>query len=1376
MAGYAEMEIKMIATQSRTATSLNAWLAFSLFAALMITFALIIYSVTQLDRAHDMRHKSFLATEELRQSSDDLTRMARSYIATGNPIYKQYYLNIVAIAEGHLPRPKHYTNSYWELAVVGKQLTSTEAPISLLALFRANGFTEQELDVLKASKISADVLSSTELAAMALVEQTNSDLEANRQKALSMVFGDEYNRAKVSIMEPINTFYQLQDTRTLQAVRQAEHKAAIILVVLIGFGLSLMFMLWRINQSVRITLGGSVEDIYQNIKLIGTGDFSTPIHLTEGKENSVLAWLAETQRNLQQLRQERLQMESAKQASDERYRVLFNHAQIGINVFSADANNFLIDCNPFICGMLGYTVEELRQLRPGDVVADEEQNEIAPALVQIASNPNYFREWILKRKDGSTFPTEVIATPLPDGTMMSMAIDITDRKLAEEQLRRSEENLAITLQSIGDAVIATDTHGKVTRMNPVAEQLTGWPLPEALGQPLNKVFHIINADTREPARNPAELVMEHGNIVGLANHTALIARNGKEYQISDSAAPIRDSSGKIVGVVLVFSDVTEKYRTLAALREKEWLLSESQRIANIGSWSFDIQKNKLTWSEETYRIYGVSPDTFEPTRDSFLSLIHPNDLQVILESAAAIEAGKPTKDEFRIITPAGEIRHISGHAEFLPASLSSPARMVGTAQDVTALRRADERFRSTFKLIPNPLTLQTEEGVMLDCSDAFCAITGMTREEIIGRNTQELGIWVNPDERNAMREQLIQRGQVDDFEFQLRQRSGDIKTMQISARYLTKEPEPILLGVAHDITARKHAELALQESALHTQAILDNMFDGVITINTKGTIESFNQAASHIFGYPQDEVLGGNITKLMPSHYKTQHENHLKAHEGNLNGQDLNILREVEGQRKDGEVFPMSLSISKILRSGKTTFVGVIRDISQQRRDEEEIYRLAFYDPLTNLPNRRLLYDRLQQAIHTSCRTDQHGALMFLDLDHFKQLNDSLGHDLGDLLLQQVALRLQTCVREGDSVARMGGDEFVVLLEALSIYPNEAASQAETIAHKILAFLAQPYNLHEHTYVITPSIGIVVFLHQKETLDELLKKADVAMYQAKTAGRNNARFFDPTMQAAVSVRVELEKSMRLALKQKEFLLHYQFQVNGQGTPTGVEALVRWLHPEHGMISPASFIPLAEETGMILTLGQWVLETACEQLVDWATIPATSTWTMAVNVSVSQFAQPNFVANVEKALLKTGANPHLLKLELTESMLVKDVEDVIVKMVEIKALGVTFSLDDFGTGYSSLSYLKRLPLDQLKIDQSFVRDLFTDANDATIARTIIALGHSLSLSVIAEGVETLEQRNALAEMGCDAYQGYYFARPVAASDLAQTMSKIPYLEI
>jgi diguanylate cyclase (GGDEF)-like protein len=394
----------------------------------------------------------------------------------------------------------------------------------------------------------------------------------------------------------------------------------------------------------------------------------------------------------------------------------------------------------------------------------------------------------------------------------------------------------------------------------------------------------------------------------------------------------------------------------------------------------------------------------------------------------------------------------------------------------------------------------------------------------------------------------------------------------------------------------------------------------------------------------------------------------------------------------------------------------------------------------------------------TSLRTGQHGAVMFLDLDHFKQLNDSLGHAIGDELLLQVAQRLQLCVREGDSVARLGGDEFVVLLEDLSLQANEAATQAELTAKKILDALGQPYTLHGHRYSSTPSIGIMVFMHDHESIENLLNKADVAMYQAKSAGRNTARFFDPEMQAVATAYIELERDLRQGLAEQQFFLHYQIQVDAAGTSTGVEALVRWQHERRGLVSPAQFIPLAEETGLILPLGQWVLETACAQMVLWAEEPAKAAWTMAVNISSHQFAQPDFVASVACALRKTGANPHLLKLELTESMLVGDVEDVIGKMRALKAHGVGFSLDDFGTGYSSLSHLKRLPLDQLKIDQSFVRDIMSDANDAVIARTIVALGHSLGLKVIAEGVETAAQHSFLSSVGCDAFQGYRFGRP------------------
>ena len=568
------------------------------------------------------------------------------------------------------------------------------------------------------------------------------------------------------------------------------------------------------------------------------------------------------------------------------------------------------------------------------------------------------------------------------------------------------------------------------------------------------------------------------------------------------------------------------------------------------------------------------------------------------------------------------------------------------------------------------------------------------------------------------------------------------------------------------------ADLRSQESAQHTQAILDNMADGVITINAHGLIESFNKAACSIFGYESHELVGRNVSMLMHADAEQQHDGYLQRYRDTGEARVVGVRREFEGRHKDGSVFPMSLAVSKINRAGQTTFIGLVRDLTQQHLDMEKMKRLAFYDPLTYLPNRRLLMDRLNQAMFNSLRTGQHGAIILLDMDHFKLLNDTLGHDVGDRLLKQVATRVGVCVREGDSIARFGGDEFVVLLEALSEQDQEAAAQAKTVALKILDTLGQPYNLGDTTYNSTPSIGIVLFMEDHESIDEVIKKADVAMYQAKTAGRNAIRFFDPKLQQIVTANLELEKDLRDGLANNEFLLHYQIQVidgvrhKDEPMITGVEALVRWNHAKRGIVSPAQFIPMAENTGLILPLGQWVLETACAQLVAWADHPKTSRWTMAVNVSALQFSQPDFVAKVEQALQKTGANPALLKLELTESMLVANVDEIIVKMNAIKAYGVRFSLDDFGTGYSSLSFLKRLPLTQLKIDQSFVRDILTDTSDAVIAHTIVALAHSLGLKVIAEGVETQTQREALAAMGCHAYQGYLFGRPTTASALQE----------
>ena len=436
-------------------------------------------------------------------------------------------------------------------------------------------------------------------------------------------------------------------------------------------------------------------------------------------------------------------------------------------------------------------------------------------------------------------------------------------------------------------------------------------------------------------------------------------------------------------------------------------------------------------------------------------------------------------------------------------------------------------------------------------------------------------------------------------------------------------------------------------------------------------------------------------------------------------------------------------------------------EVAERKQIEDQVRQLAFSDPLTGLPNRRMLMDRLEQALIAACRHGRQDALLFIDLDNFKTLNDTLGHDKGDLLLRQIATRLVACVRQGDTVARLGGDEFVVLLQDLSGNALQAGAQVQVVASKLLSTLGQPYELDGHGHHSTASIGVTLFGGtERESIEEPLKRAELAMYQAKAIGRNTLRFFEPEMQTTVTARAKLEAQLRQAVARKQFLLHYQPQAGSDTGTTGAEALVRWQHPERGLVLPGEFIAVAESSGLILPLGHWVLESACKQLAAWATRPGLAHLSMAVNVSARQMRQPDFVQEVISILESTGANPALLKLELTESVLVDNVEDIIVKMNALKAQGVGFSLDDFGTGYSSLAYLKRLPLDQLKIDEGFVRDVLVDPEDAAIAKMVVALADSLGLAVIAEGVETQAQRDFLAALGCSNYQGYLLGAPMA----------------
>ncbi|WP_157035294.1 putative bifunctional diguanylate cyclase/phosphodiesterase [Psychromonas ingrahamii] len=533
--------------------------------------------------------------------------------------------------------------------------------------------------------------------------------------------------------------------------------------------------------------------------------------------------------------------------------------------------------------------------------------------------------------------------------------------------------------------------------------------------------------------------------------------------------------------------------------------------------------------------------------------------------------------------------------------------------------------------------------------------------------------------------------------------------------------------------------------------------EGMFITDANNRILRVNKAYIRISGYSAEEVIGQK-PKLFSS--GRQEKVFYKAMWDSINSTDA-WEGEIWNSRKNGDIYPghMTITAVKDTNGMVSNYVAMIIDITLDKAASEEINNLAYFDPLTKLPNRRLLLDELNLALTINARTHQYGALLFIDLDHLKTLNNTRGHDVGNLLLKQVTTRLTESVREGDTIARLGCNEFVVVLENLSPQAIKATAQTKQMAKKILFTLTQPYSLNAIKYHCTLSIGATIFNGHELGSEELLKQADIAMYQSKDAGRNSLCFFNQTMLEAITIRAEMENELHKAIKQNQFQLYYQIQVNGSGQALGAEALIRWQHPERGQISPFNFIPLAEETGLILPIGQWVLDTACAQLKKWQQNPLTQDLVLAVNVSAKQFHQEDFIEQVKTTLQRHQIIPDRLKLELTESMLVENISDIIIKMNTLRKIGILFSLDDFGTGYSSLQYLKRLPINQLKIDQSFVRDLITDAHDRIIVRTIIAMSHSLGIDVIAEGVETVEEKQFLLNKGCTHYQGYLFSKPV-----------------
>ena len=839
--------------------------------------------------------------------------------------------------------------------------------------------------------------------------------------------------------------------------------------------------------------------------------------------------------------------------------------------------------------------------------------------------------------------------------------------------------------------------------------------------------------------------------------------------------------GEKSGVSVFGKDVTEQKAAESARLEAEKKYRDIFDGALEGIFQISLDGRLLTANPAMAQMLGydardysaamgryIVPDVWvDPaSRDQYLRLLEEN--QVV----RGYECRFKRKD--------GSLIWVSLNARRIHAADGVTPINEGFIEDITErkwvemqLRESEERYRATFEQAAIGIIHTSFEGRLLRCNARFAEIIGYPAEEVPGLTIQQITAPVDADATAGAIEQLAGREAAPVTLEKSYIRKDGSRTWVRATASVQRDSEGRalhLITFVADINARKAAEARLNE-ALETlraseeryRTVFQTSLDPVcITRLSDGEFIDVNRAFLEVTGFARDEVIGH--TTLGLGIWADQHERQIvfRAFQENSSFRDI----QARFRKKSGEIFWVMLSASVIEIEGVTSLLGVFRDLSDAKAAEDEIRLLAFFDQLTRLPNRRLLLERVKTAQGRGPGPSRERAMLLLDLDEFKKLNDTRGHQTGDLLLREVARRLTSCARGTDTVARCGADEFAVLLENLGEIPEPAATHAQLVAGKIVAALSQPYSLAGQEYHCHCNIGITVFGNEQGTSDQILQQAELALHQAKTEGRNAVRFFAPDLRQAADAQAAIEQDLHKAISGKHFMLYYQPQVDSTGL-IGVEALIRWKHAERGLLAPGEFIHLAEETELILPLGGWVLEAACMQIAAWGQRKESANIALAVNISARQFRRPEFVDQVLAVLYRTGANPQNLKLELTESMLLEDVEGVVAKMSVLKSHGLRFSLDDFGTGYSSLSYLKRLPLDQLKIDRAFVQDILGDVTSGAIAQTIISLSRTMGLSVIAEGVETEEQRDFLVRLGCDAFQGYLIGRPLPIDEFEQT---------
>ena len=867
----------------------------------------------------------------------------------------------------------------------------------------------------------------------------------------------------------------------------------------------------------------------------------------------------------------------------------------------------------------------------------------------------------------------------------------------------------------------------------------------------------------------------------------MLRQGGQLFWAKLICSPAPDGSAAPV-LHVALNDISERKRAEVALVEVQGELMAAQGAAHLGNWHWNLETDVHTWSPEVFLVYGhpmeLGAVPYPAVRKYFTA-------ESWLTLSAAVERcrseGAAYDCEIELLRAEGERRWVSIFGNAVKDAQGRVSSLHGTLQDITerkriseALSASESRFKKIFNEAPLGIALiDSLTGEILSVNSMFARIAGRSVLQMQQIDWMSL---THPDDVQKDLDQMarLNAGAITGYQMEKRYLHPDGSpvwiSMTISPVQVDDGAAPCHLCMIEDISQRKQIEQELKVGEERFRLLFDRATDGIVILSEQGKLLNVNAAFARMHGYTPEELAALHLRDLdTPETAQGLSERLARICAGEA------LTFEVTHYRKDGRLLVLEVSSSLVVADGQRVIQAFHRDITERRRADELVRELAYYDPLTHLANRMLLKDRLIQSMLASQRSGNYGALMFLDLDNFKPLNDQHGHGVGDLLLAEVARRLKSCVRQIDTVARFGGDEFVVLLEDLTSDKQQARSQADLVAEKIRSLLFSPYVLRaaagedgtpqrvEHH--CSTSIGVALFLAQESTQESVLIAADLAMYRAKDMGGNTVCFFDAQMQLEHVTQTALRRDLRNAIREQQFCLYYQPQLDGQGEITGVEALLRWRHPSRGWVEPTEFIATAEKTGLILPLGLWALETACKQLALWAAQPEMAHLTMAVNVSARQFRDKDFIEHVLSTVARTGANPYQLKLELTESFLVTNLEDVVRKMSLARAEGIGFALDDFGTGYSSLNFLKRLPLEQLKIDKSFVQNILIDQDDTAITRMVIDLARHMGLGVIAEGVETQAQRSFLAQMGCDHYQGHLFSPPLPIQDFEALLMRV-----